>query len=32
MRAEDILSSRELKMRWRKNILKSCFDALRFNK
>jgi hypothetical protein len=32
MRAQDILSARELRMRWRKNVLKGCFDALRFNK
>ncbi len=32
MRAQDILSAREMRIRWKKNILKGCFDALRYNK
>lgn len=27
-----MLSARELRIRWRKNILKTCFDAFRLNK
>ena len=27
-----MLSARELRMRWRKNIIKACFDAFRLNK
>lgn len=32
MRAQEVLISRELRIRWKKNTVKACFDALRMNK